>query len=129
MASTGRGVCCCSGGSGCICLVISYVEACKTITAHQLEPIKTGAKEDYRKIYWIHSAEEKEEVYKKKHILFVQPSIVLAKNIKQEDPVFALINCELIDGVLRWQPHCLHNSVVKWVPDYFANNHCVICLN
>ena len=82
-----------------ICCVISYDEAHKTITAHQLEPIKTRAKDDYGKTYWIYSAEEKEEVYEKKNILSVRPSVVLAKNIKQKDPVFALINRELIEGV------------------------------
>ena len=82
-----------------ICCVISYDEAHKTITAHQLEPIKTRAKDDYGKTYWIYSAEEKEEVYKKKNILSVRPSVVLAKNIKRKDHVFALINRELIEGV------------------------------
>ena len=82
-----------------ICCVISYDEAHKTITAHQLEPIKTRAKDDYGKTYWIYSAEEKEEVYEKKNILSVRPSVVLAKNIKRKDPVFALINRELIEGV------------------------------
>ena len=82
-----------------ICCVISFDETSNTIIAHQLEPIKTRAKDDYGKTYWIYSTEEKEEAYQKKHILTVRPSIFLAKNIKRKDPVFALMNREVIEGI------------------------------
>ena len=36
---------------------------------------------------------------KKKHILAIKPSVQLAKNIKRKDPVFALMNREIIDGI------------------------------
>ena len=39
------------------------------------------------------------EAFEKKHILTVRPSIILAKNIKQKDPVFALMNREDIEGI------------------------------
>ena len=78
-----------------ICCVISFDETSNTIIAHQLEPIKTPAKDDYGKTYWIYSTEEKEEAYQKKHILTIRPSIFLAKNIKRKDPVFALMNREV----------------------------------
>ena len=54
---------------------------------------------EQKKTTEIHTgAEEKKEVYEKKHILSVLPSTVLAKNMKEKDPVFALINQELIEG-------------------------------
>ena len=81
-----------------ICCVISFDTASNTITAHLLEPIKTQAKDDHGKTYWIYTTEET-EAYKKKHILTVRPSIILAKNIKQKDPVFALMNHEVIEGI------------------------------
>ena len=81
-----------------VCCVISFDTASNTIIAHQLEPIKTRAKDDHGKTYWIYSTEEK-EAYKKKHILTVRPSIILAKNIKRKDPVFALMNREVIEGI------------------------------
>ena len=83
----------------CVCSVISFDEASNTIKAHQLQPIKTWAKDDAGKTYWIYSEEENVDVFEEKHILALRPSISLAKNIKRKDPVFALLNCEVIEGM------------------------------
>ena len=79
--------------------IISHDEASNTIKAHLLEPIKTRAKDDFEKTYWIYSEEENVDCFEKKHILSVRPSLSLAKNIKQKDPVFALMNREVIEGI------------------------------
>ena len=81
------------------CSAIVHDEKFNSIKAHQLEPIKTCAKDDTGKTYWIYSEEERVEHFEEKHILTVRPSVSLAKNIKCKDPVFALMNREIIDGV------------------------------
>ena len=78
---------------------ISFDEASNTIKAHQLEPIKTRAKDDTGKTYWIYNEDDNIETFEEKHILAVRPSISLAKNIKRKDPVFALLNREVIEGI------------------------------
>ena len=75
-----------------------FDEQSNTIKAHQLEPIKTLAKDDAGKTYWIYS-EESYKHFEEKHILAIRPSVQLAKNIKRKDPVFALMNREIIDGI------------------------------
>ena len=47
----------------------------------------------------IYSEEESVDTYEEKHILAVRPSISLAKNIKRRDPVFSLVNREVIEGI------------------------------
>ena len=81
------------------CSAIVFNEQSNTIKAHQLEPIKTLAKDDAGKTYWIYSEEESYEHFEDKHILAIRLSVQLAKNIKLKDPVFALMNREIIDGV------------------------------
>ena len=82
-----------------LCSAIAYDEKPNSIKAHQLELIKTRAKDDAGKTCWIYSKEERVEHFEEKHILTVRPSVSLAKNIKHKDPVFALMNREIIDGV------------------------------
>ena len=81
------------------CSAIVFDEQSNTIKAHQLEPIKTRAKDDAGKTYWIYSEEERNEHFEQKHILAIRPSVQLAKNIQCKDPVFALMNREIIDGI------------------------------
>ena len=83
----------------CIGSVISFDEASNIIKVHLLEPIKTRAKDDTGKTYWIYSEDENVDLFEEKHILSVRPSISLAKNIKRKDPVFALMNREVIEGI------------------------------
>ena len=82
-----------------VCLVISYDENSNTIKAHLLQAIKTRAKDDTGKTYWIYSEEENVDTFEEKHVLAMRPSINLAKNIKRRDPVFALMNREVIEGM------------------------------
>ena len=77
-----------------------FDEQSNTIKAHQLEPIKTLAKDDAGKTYWIYSEEESYEHFEEKHILAIRPSVQLAKNIKRKDPLFALVNRKIIDGII-----------------------------
>ena len=70
-----------------------------TIKAHLLQAIKTRAKDDTGKTYWIYSEGESVDAFEEKLVLAMRPSIDLAKNITQRDPVFALINCEVIKGM------------------------------
>ena len=49
--------------------------------------------------HWIYSEEEIIDAFEEKHVLAMRPPINLAKNIKQRDPVFALINHEVIKGM------------------------------
>ena len=79
--------------------MISYDKASDTIKAHLLQAIKTRAKDDTGKTYWIYSEEENVDTFEEKHVLAMRPSINLAKNIKQRDPVFALMNREVIEGM------------------------------
>ena len=81
-----------------LCSAIAYDEKSNSIKAHLLEPIKTHAKDDTGKTYWIYSEEERVEHFEEKHILTVRPSVSLAKNVKGKDPVFALMNPEIIDS-------------------------------
>ena len=59
----------------------------------------TQAKDDKGNSYWIYNSEENIETYEDKNVLQVQPSIILAKNIKRRDPVFALLNREVIEAI------------------------------
>ena len=59
-------------------------------------PLKTKAKDDVGKTYWVYSDEENVDTCKEKHILSVRPSLTLAKNIKRKEPV--LLNCEFIEA-------------------------------
>ena len=79
--------------------MISCDEASDTIKAYLLQAIKTKAKDDAGKTYWIYSEEENVYTFEEKQVLAMRPSINLAKNITQKDPVFALMNCEVIKGM------------------------------
>ena len=82
-----------------VCSVISYDEVSDTIKAHLLQAIQTRAKDGTGKTYWIYSEEKSVDAFEEKHVLAMRPSINLAKNIKQRDPVFALMNREVIKGM------------------------------
>ena len=82
-----------------VCSVISYDENSNTIKADLLQAIKTRAKDDTGKTYWIYSEEENVDTFEEKHVVAMRPSINLAKNIKRRDPVFALMNREVIEGM------------------------------
>ena len=58
-----------------VCCVISFDETSNSLKAHQLQPIKTRAKDDAGKTYWIYSEDERVESYEQKNILAVRPSM------------------------------------------------------
>ena len=60
--------------------------------------LKTQAKDDSGKTYWGYSDEDIDN-YKQTSILVMQPSVSLAKNIKRNEPVFSLLNREIIESV------------------------------
>ena len=62
-----------------------------------LATLKTRAKDDIKKRYWVYS-EENTDHYKKASILGMRPSVSLAKNIKRKEPVFSLLNREIIES-------------------------------
>ena len=61
--------------------------------------LKTQAKDDSGKTYWVYS-DKGTDSYKQTNILDMQPSVSLAKNIKRKDPVFSLLNREIIESVV-----------------------------
>ena len=61
--------------------------------------MKTCAKDDVEKTYWIYPTEEEVNRFEKKHVLEIRPSVTLAKNIKRKDLVFALLNREVIEAL------------------------------
>ena len=79
--------------------VQSYDQETDVISVQSLSPLKTRAKDDQEKTYWIYPAEEDVDQYEKKHVLEIRPSVSLAKNIKRKDLVFALLNREIIEAV------------------------------
>ena len=79
--------------------VQSYNDEQDAILAQLLTSLNTRAKDDKGKTYWIYPSEEKLDLYKRKNILDIRPSISLAKNIKRRDPVFALCNREVIEAL------------------------------
>ena len=78
--------------------MFSFDETSNSVKAQQLHPLKTRAKDDVGKTYWVYSDEENVDTYEEKHILSVRPSLTLAKNIKRKEPVFALLNREFIEA-------------------------------
>ena len=63
-----------------------------------LAALKTQAKDDSGKTYWVYSDEDIDN-YKQTSILDMPPSVSLAKNIKRNKPVFSLLNREIIESV------------------------------
>ena len=64
-----------------------------------LSTLKTKAKDDKGKTYWIYPNEEVTDDFERKHVLEIRPSVVLAKNVKRKDLVFALLNQEVIEAM------------------------------
>ena len=64
-----------------------------------LSNLKTKAKDDKGETYWIYPNEEVTDDLERKHVLGIRPSVVLAKNVKRKDLVFALLNQEVIEAM------------------------------
>ena len=70
-----------------------------SIRVQSLTSLKTRAKDDRGKTYWIYPDEDTVDDYQQKHILDIRPSVIVAKNIKRKDLVLALLNREVIEGI------------------------------
>ena len=85
-----------------------------------LEPLKTRAKVDQGRTYWIYFTDEGSDFYKRKHVLDLRPSVTLAKNIKRKDPVFALLNREIIEALTQPLYHdnqyAIHATTFERIP-------------
>ena len=62
--------------------VCTWNETNDSVKIQLLEPIKTLAKDDVGKTYWIYPSDENMNSYEEKNILGIRPSVSLAKNIK-----------------------------------------------
>ena len=63
--------------------------------------LKTRAKDDQGKTYWIYPGEKVTDDFERKHVFEIRPSVILAKNVKRKDLVFALLNRETIEAMWR----------------------------
>ena len=79
--------------------VQSYNQQHDHISVQALSTLKTKAKDDKGKTYWIYPNEEVTDDFERKHVLEIRPSVVLAKNVKRKDLVFALLNREVIEAM------------------------------
>ena len=80
-------------------LLQSYDPQQDSIYVQALATLKTRAKDDQGKTYWIYPNEENVDDFERKHILEIRPSVTLAKNVKRKDLVFAPLNCEVIEAM------------------------------
>ena len=53
--------------------------------------LKTRANDDKGKTYWVYPDEEIVDQFQHKHVLDIRPLVIIAKNIKCKDLVFALL--------------------------------------
>ena len=72
--------------------VQSYNQQHDSISVQALCTLKTRAKDDQGKTYWINPGEKVTDDFERKHVLEIRPSVILAKNVKRKDLVFALLN-------------------------------------
>ena len=79
--------------------VQSYNQQHDHISVQALSTLKTKAKDDKGKTYWIYPNEEVTHDLDRKHVLGIRPSVVLAKNVKRKDLVIALLNHEIIEAL------------------------------
>ena len=63
-----------------------------SICVQLLTSLKTRAKDNRGKTYWIYPDEDTVDDFQQKNLLHVRPSVIVAKNIKRKDLVLALLN-------------------------------------
>ena len=79
--------------------VQAYDQDKDVVAVQSLAPLKTWAKDDQGRTYWVYPIEEQLKNQEKKHTLEIWPSVSLAKNIKRKDPVFQLLNREIVEAI------------------------------
>ena len=77
----------------------SYNQQHNHISVQALSTLKTKANDDKGTTYWIYPNEEVTDDLERKHVLGIRPSVVLTKNVKRKDLVFALLNREVIEAM------------------------------
>ena len=77
---------------------VLFKDATNTIK-DQFNSISTQATDDTGKRYQIYSPEENIQTYEEENVLQAHPSFFLDKSIKRKDPVFALLNGEVIKAI------------------------------
>ena len=63
-----------------------------SICVQLLTSLKTRAKDNGGKTYWIYPDEDTVDDFQQKNLLHVRPSVIVAKHIKRKDLVLALLN-------------------------------------
>ena len=79
--------------------VQSYNQQHDRISVLALSTLKTRAKDDKGKTHWLYPYDEVPDKFERKHVLEIRPSVVVAKNVKKKDLVFALLNREVIEAM------------------------------
>ena len=64
-----------------------------------LTSLKSRAKDDQGKTYWVYPNQEVMDDFTQKNVLDIRPSITMAKNIKRMDLVLALLSREIIEAI------------------------------
>ena len=77
----------------------SYNQQHDSISVQAFSTLKTRAKDYEGKTYWIYPSEEVIDDFERKHVLEIRPSVMLAKNVKSKNLVFALLNRETIEAM------------------------------
>ena len=77
----------------------SYNQQHDSISVQALCTLKTRAKDDQGKTYWIYPTDYITDDFERKYVLEIRPSVTLAKNVKRKELVFALLNREIIDAM------------------------------
>ena len=52
-------------------------------------------------MYWINSGQKLTDDFERKHVFEIRPSVILAKNVKRKDLVFALLSQETIEAMWK----------------------------
>ena len=76
----------------------AYDQDKDVVAVQSLAPLKTRAKDDQGRTYWVYPIEEQLK-NQEKSTLEIWPSVSLAKNIKRKDPVFQLLNREIVEAI------------------------------
>ena len=77
----------------------AYDQDKDVVAVQSLAPLKTRAKDDQGRTYWVYPIEEQLKDQDKEHTLENWPSVSLAKNINRKDPVFQLLNREIVEAI------------------------------
>ena len=72
--------------------VQSFYPDCDIIHVQFLMALKTRAKDDKGKTYWVYPDVKVVDEFQGKNVLDIRPSVTVSKNIRRKDLVLALLN-------------------------------------